>query len=377
MRKKLIGLHLWLGLTIGLLWALQGMSGALLVFHRDIDRFAGPVVSAGPMVSLDMIAEHARNAAEAPIERIGILDDHGAVLAADYHDRAGIARLKLIDAASGRIVGAREREPPLPTTGSAWIWLYRFHDSLAGGDHLAVIVGLSGFILFASVAAGLVIGWPRRGAYRAAFAVYRWHSRDQKLYGWHRVGGLIAGLVLLITVPCGIYMIFAADVRPYIARLVPHSLPFRATPVSALPAPMITPQQAYLAGRAHFPAAAFVSLTIPSVKAPVYTVRLRQDAEPRAWAGMTSVTIDPASGRTLHVYDAVEAPLSNQIVDAAFAIHSGEISGIFGRILVMLAGLALPTLYVTGVWAWLRRYRRKAKSRTAKPKCAAINDVAI
>ena len=202
--------------------------------------------------------------------------------------------------------------------------------------------------------------------YRAAFAVRRWRSLDQKFYGWHRAVGLIAGFVLLITVPCGIYMIFAADMRPHIARLVPHRLPFRATPISALPEDLITPQDAYRVARGHFPAAAFVSLAMPSTKAPVYTLRLRQEEEPRAWAGMTSITVDAASGEALHVYDAVRAPLSNRIADAAFSIHNGEISGRFGRVLVMLAGLALPTLYITGVWAWLRRHRRRAKNRMAR-----------
>lgn len=366
MRKKLVDLHLWLGLTIGLLWALQGLSGSLLVFHREIDRLDGPVVSAGPMVSLDAIAERAETTAGAPIERIGVLDGRGDLLAADYHDKAGTSRAILMDAARAIVVGGHEKEPSLPTTGSAWPWLYRFHDSLAGGVKWETIVGISGFILLTSLVAGLWVGWPGRRAYRVAFDMRRWRSLDQKLYGWHRAAGLIVGFVLLITVPCGIYMIFAADVRPHVARLVPHTLPYRATPISALPDALITPQNAYLLARRHFPAANFVSLAMPSAKAPVYTLRLRQDAEPRAWAGMTSVTIDAASGRTLHVYDAVRAPLSNRIADAAFSIHNGEISGPLGRVLVMLAGLALPMLYITGIWAWSRRYRRRAKSRRAK-----------
>lgn len=30
--------HLWLGLILGGIWALQGLTGALLVFHREADR---------------------------------------------------------------------------------------------------------------------------------------------------------------------------------------------------------------------------------------------------------------------------------------------------------------------------------------------------
>ena len=40
MRKALFQLHLWLGLVVGLAWALQGLTGASLVFHREMDRWA-------------------------------------------------------------------------------------------------------------------------------------------------------------------------------------------------------------------------------------------------------------------------------------------------------------------------------------------------
>ncbi len=39
MRKLLIEIHLWFGLTLGLLWAIQGITGSLLVSHREIDQF--------------------------------------------------------------------------------------------------------------------------------------------------------------------------------------------------------------------------------------------------------------------------------------------------------------------------------------------------
>ena len=375
MRKKLVNLHLWLGLTVGLFWALQGLGGALLVFHREIGRLGGPVVSTGPMASLDLIAERAGAAAGAPIERIGVFDSRGDLLLADYHDEAGTLRSKLIDAAQAEVVGEREAEPSRPTGNSFWPWLYRFHDSLAGGEESAAIIGVSGFILITSLVAGLWIAWPKRAAWRVMFDVRRWRSTDQRLYGWHRAIGLIVGFALLITVPCGIYLVFAADVRPQIARLVPHSLPYSAVPVSILPDELITPQRAYQIAHAPFPEAAFVSVAMPSAKKPVYTLRLRQAAEPRAWAGTTSVVVDAASGETLHVYDAVRAPLSNRVADAAFPIHSGEISGLPGRVLIMLAGLSLPTLYVTGIWAWFRRYKRQKKKRKTQPRAKLIPDV--
>ena len=37
MRRALVQVHLWLGLVVGLLWAVQGMTGASLAFSVSID----------------------------------------------------------------------------------------------------------------------------------------------------------------------------------------------------------------------------------------------------------------------------------------------------------------------------------------------------
>ena len=112
--------------------------------------------------------------------------------------------------------------------------------------------------------------------------------------------------------------------------------------------------------RARFPDAAFVRVGLPSPKAPVYAIRLRQPDEVRAWSGTTTVTVDAVTGRVLDVYDPLTAPLSNRIADAAFSVHNGEINGVVGRLLVMLTGLSLPVFYVTGIWLWLAKRRRKS-----------------
>ena len=75
MRKALVQLHLWLGLIVGLFWALQGLTGASLVFHRELDRLATPTV-AGPMISMDAIAARAPR----PVQMIGIADGSGDLL---------------------------------------------------------------------------------------------------------------------------------------------------------------------------------------------------------------------------------------------------------------------------------------------------------
>ena len=355
MRKALVQVHLWLGLIVGLLWALQGLTGASLVFHREMDRWAVGAVAAGPMVSLDRIFASTEARTGAKVTMVGIADTPGNLLNVHYHD--GRPQQLQVEAATGRPLRARSNDPATPTEGSAWRWIYLLHESLLLHDRGETLIGVSGLLLLSSLLTGLWLGFPKRGQWRQALGPNRWRSLRAKLFGWHRLAGITAGLLLLVSVPGGIWMTFASDLRPKLASVVAHQLPYKPVPVGAL-GDIIDPQQAVERAGALFPDAAFVRLTLPTAVAPVYAVRLRQPAETRAWSGVTTVTIDAASGRTLHVYDPLTAPLSNRLADAAFSVHSGEIGGLLGRLLVMLAGLSLPALYVTGIWAWWRKRQR-------------------
>jgi uncharacterized iron-regulated membrane protein len=366
MKKLALKLHLWLGLTVGLLWALQGLSGASLVFHRELDRWAHPewAGSAGPMASMNRLVAVATKAGGAAPKRTSVVDSQPDLVMADYDGVDGTPRQLFLEAGTARVVGERLYTPALPGNGATSRFLYNLHERLTAGETGEIIVGSSGILLFSSLAMGLWIGWPR--VWRAVAKIRTWRTRPQKLYGWHRLVGLSAGFALLLMVPCGIYMIFSEPIRGAVAAVAPHRLPYKPAPLPAgAAADWIAPQAAYEAAQAQFPDAGFVRLATPSAKAPVYAVRLLQPDEVRAWSGTTTVTVDARSGAVLDVYDPLTAPLSNRIADAAFSVHNGEIAGAVGRMLVMLAGLSLPTFYVTGVWLWLAKRRRAAVARLA------------
>ena len=70
---------------------------------------------------------------------------------------------------------------------------------------------------------------------------------------------------------------------------------------------------------------------------------------------LNRVFFDRHSGRVISIRDWDDlsgVPLAN---DWAFPVHSGEIAGNFGRFLVLLSGLVMPFLFVTGVWLWWKK----------------------
>jgi uncharacterized iron-regulated membrane protein len=97
----------------------------------------------------------------------------------------------------------------------------------------------------------------------------------------------------------------------------------------------------------------------PSARSPVYFFRLLEPGDWRRWAGTTTVAVDPTDGAIVDAYDAGQGPLANRVTDNLYAIHTGEVTGVIGRVLVLLAGLALPVLYVSGLFTWWRRRSRR------------------
>lgn len=353
LRRWVVQVHLWLGLTIGAVWAVQGATGALLVYHRDIDRAIGVQGTAGPMVSLDRVADAAGGAAN--LLRIGVRDSDRTVLTIDRTDK----RTVLVDAATARVLAVRDTSPSAPgPDGAGWRWLYQLHEALLLHDAGETLVGVSGLLLLSAALMGLWLAWPRGGGWRIVFDPRRWKSPAQRLYGWHRGAGIIAAGGFVLMTLTGAWLVFASDLRPVIARWGAFEMPARAAPGTR---DIVGPQRAYDIARAEFPDAQLFRVALPTAKSNGYVVRLRQPGELRRLSGTSSVTIDAATGAVIARYDPLTAPVANRLADMAFAIHSGEALGVVGRTAVLLLGLSLPMFYATGLIAWTNRRRRKTR----------------
>ena len=361
LRRVLVPFHLWIGLTLGLIWAVQGLSGALLVFHRELDRAALAAPSAGSLPLDTLVAASARTQAT-PAESIGLYfadPDRPAVLGVLFAAPGGGKTTVLVSTLTGDILADRVRMPTAPA-GNLARWLYNVHHHLLLGETGSLLVGVSGLFLLTGALSGLYLGWPRYRKWRAAFAAANWRTRTQQLFGWHRASGLLATLALVLLAASGTAMAFGKALREWAPMVAAYRAPYKDPTLSA-PAQAVGADRALALARRALPEGRFVSVALPSPKLYAYQVRMRMPGEWRSWSGTSVVTV-AADGRVLDVYDASRAPLANKLLESAFAVHSGEVAGLAGRWLTVLAGLALPALYVTGVWAWLRQRQLRRRS---------------
>lgn len=108
----------------------------------------------------------------------------------------------------------------------------------------------------------------------------------------------------------------------------------------------------------------------PTATAGWYRVRLLQEGEPERVFGTTIVYIDASSGAVVKQYDPFRLPLRYDVAASIYPLHTGEIFGPAGRILVQILGLTLLATLVLGVTLWWRKRELKS-GRTSKSRSGA------
>jgi uncharacterized iron-regulated membrane protein len=170
LRRFWVQVHLWLGLTLGVLGVAIGITGSVLVYEHELDAAINPARYAvtGPEVALPYADYFAR--ASEVIDKnmrptlMRLPGDRGmpvVVFARARGEGGGLVRVYL-DPPTGRMLDA--------APGGGFVATMRLvHEHLALRDHSGrEIVGVVGIAMLISSLTGLYLWWPARGRFRAA-----------------------------------------------------------------------------------------------------------------------------------------------------------------------------------------------------------------
>ena len=205
LRRLWATIHLWLGLTLGAVGALLGLSGSLLVYDTEIDALLNPqryaVGDSAIARPFAVYLEQARLSLEGRARPIGVQLPRGhgpVVVTARARDSAGVQRVYL-DPGSARVLDI--------SAGGGFVgWLHRFHGSLTlrefWGRELAGIVGLAMLI---SALSGIYLWWPGREKWQRSLAFRRGLRLSRNL---HYTFGFYASLVLALLSFTGVTLAF-------------------------------------------------------------------------------------------------------------------------------------------------------------------------
>jgi len=366
MRRYLLKLHLYLGLSIGGAFALLGLTGSFLVFYPEIDRGLNPelvnqsAVQSPPTVQAWFDHLHTQFPERKGAWRVEIPRSTDQVVFARYlkpeetDPNVFAPMVVALDPNSGAVLNARMWGDYLVT------WVYDLHYSLLMGKSGTVLVSLLGMALLVSVVLGVYL-WLPRGKHRFVKAIPKVRTGSKKaIYDMHSYTGAYGAVLLLLMVVTGVGLATPQWVEP-VMNLFSVRME-KQTVYSAVPMPgtkRITADQAVSAGLAVFPTAKLRWIEAPIKVEDVYVLRLQQPAEPSQRFPKTFVWIDQFSGQVLANRDALKVSSGDVFFDWLHPLHNGEAFGLTGRILAFVSGLLPLALLLTG---WIRwRQKRKAK----------------
>ncbi len=369
-RNRWLAVHLYLGMSLGLWLAVIGITGSLLVFYVELDEVLNPELviadPSAPRLSYQALVDAIQRAEPDRLRgwRLEISDNPQRMITARYYqpqetEHLGFAPLMVtVHPQTGAVLKQR-------FWGQyAMTWIYDLHYTLLLASTGKLIMAIVGGLLLVALISGLVLWWPQRGKWRAALSIKRNASAERLTYDVHKVAGAYGFALLLLLALTGIVLEVPEYVNPLIAKFSPLQPP--AKPQSLVMhsnQARITVDQAVSVAQNLFPDAQLSWIETPHDAAGSYRINLYQAGEPSRRFPKTNVWVDQYSGRILQVNNPDDFSKGDSLITWLHPLHSGEALALPGRLLVLLAGLLGPLLFVTGVIRWLHKRRAKQLRR--------------
>jgi uncharacterized iron-regulated membrane protein len=361
LKSVLMWIHRWLGLTLGVVFAVVALSGTLLLFQPQFFRWThGEMIPGGlsPVPgSVDRWVDNARAAVPGLHGPIAIWPPHfdhnvsdAGMLIFDGRAPGGLGNTGfaavLVAPATGEVLGVVDvdRSPayaPLFLHGQLW----------AGGGG-ALVIGIVAISALLSLPMGLYLWWPR-SRLLAKLSPRPWRSTLTHAGRLHNWTGAWTVLLLFIVAGTGLYMVQPEWVEPVLGTLQGPSDP-AGSPSSAC-APT-TFDGAIERANALVPGATWKALE-------------PQDAALKSWE-ITMTGASLAQQRQTHVLADLECggvavsetPAKRSARSTVElwlrGVHEGSAFGTLGEVFMALVGLVPLVLVWSGARLWLRRRAR-------------------
>ena len=353
-RRGWSALHRWVGLTVGALLAVMGLTGSVITYQQELDAWLHPELLTTRPQGTTVPLDHAVAIVRASLPQGAVLQgarwphEPDRAISWFYRSSDGKPWELTSDPYSGRVLGQRRSDTHLLA------WIYELHATLCAGTTGNIILAVLAFATLGLVGAGLWLWWPRTGRWKQALRIKRGVGPARLNFDLHRVTGAYAAPLLLVIAFTGIYMAWPPAMHAMVSWFTPVTEP---GPVRGSGEPhRISPQAVVGKAQQHFPGARLKVLVLPQGPRGVYEVSLYRPGD-RLWrtSGVWIAWIDPASGRALRLSSPLTDTPGDRFIAWLFPLHNGEAFGEASRVVVCALGLIPLVLALTGLCIWWRR----------------------
>lgn len=338
-------IHRWTGSLLGVILAVLGLTGAILVHKEEW-----------------ILLPHSDDARVTDPDTLGrtaarLLDNaEGGESLVFASDRFGLIQGRTGD---GGGYYASQSGEVVETWSSQWerpeLWLFDLHHHLFAGEAGEVVAGIAGLAAVLFIITGLVLWWRTRRTFR--FRLWPKRMTGAAIRMHHRDLGVVTAPLLLLAALTGSMMLFRPVADLLLAPLSPPgTIKADLSPPVLKSRPLGRPDWAAVIRTAHdvFPDAELRILAIPRKAGEPVTIRMKRAGE---WLpnGRTMLWFDAGDGRLLGKRDALAMQPATQAFNQVYPLHAAKVGGIPYRLLLTFTGLALTVLGVLSVWSfWFR-----------------------
>ena len=376
--KKSIGkIHLWLGLSSGLLVFIIAITGCIYAFQEEIQNLTQPYRFVEhqqqpvlPPSKLKAIAEK-----ELPGKKIHAVlyaKPGKAAQAIFYNADPEYYFLVYLNPFSGEVLKVKDAQAgffPFILDGHFYLWL----PHQIGQP----VVATATLVFLVMLISGLFLWWPRnKKATKQRFSI-RWNARwRRKNYDLHNVLGFYATWIAIILAATGLVWGFEWFAQGYyklaggeksLLYIEPKS---DSTLVYQSDVPAI--DRLYAMMRSENPTAEVLEVHIPETASSAIEVSINPDDETYWQADyryFDQYTLEELS--VDHIYGkSANASVADNLMRMNYDIHTGAVIGLSGKIIAFFASLIVASLPITGFYIWWGRKQKdkqKKLERSAPP----------
>jgi len=387
-------IHLYLSFAAGLVILICCLTGAILVFEKDLqmalskDRYY--VEATGAKLSADSLVSKVKQSFPgAKVNGIKLYEaaDRSAEVSVVFPPKKdGKAKAEAPKPKEGAKKEAPQRQPGFtifinPYTGqvlekytyseTGFYTVFALHRWLLGGNDSIgkYIVGISTFIFLFILITGIVLWWPKtKKLLKQRLKIKTDASWKRINHDMHLVFGFYSAIFLFIFAFTGLawsFQWFNDGIYKVTGSSPKPPTPPKSTYVAE--AKKISFDKALVAAKTVYPSAEFynISMAKDSMDA-VNVTTLGKDAAHES--ATDAVYIDQYSGAVLGKLAFSERSLGAQVRSTFKPVHTGSIWGTPSKIIAFIVCLLGATFPITGTIMWYNRTRKKYRKTSAKAR---------
>ncbi|WP_336068633.1 PepSY-associated TM helix domain-containing protein [Mesoflavibacter sp. CH_XMU1404-2] len=366
-RKLINDIHLWLGLASGIILFLVCFSGTILAFEHEIKEFFSEEFVVTPEANTQTVTQLVSTLKE---KNEGFVT--GLQIPSEANQPYAFSVKKDLKQRRGATVLVNPYNSEVKTveksSADAFLFsMFKLHRWLLLDINIGrPIVGVATIIFLILSISGIVLWFPKKFKWRnfkQGFKIKTNANWKRINHDLHNTLGFYSCIIVLIMGITGLCWSFEGY-REGLGNLIGAKIFDRSSPelkVDNNTEEAITIDEAIKIANKTLDYKGDLSVSFPNKRADYFSFRKSNEDN---WSPVTSDRLYLSkTGKVLAVDYFSDKPLNQQIASLIRPIHTGEVYGMFSKIIYFLACLIATSLPVTGTLIWINKLKKKKKRK--------------